>query len=108
MAKLGWAPPGTSHTASTTHAGSTTRPAAATSSSTISSTVTMERRAASTASFWTPTRPQIWTLPWRSACWAWMIATSGLSAGTAVSCSPVNGQSIGASVGVWSIRSVPT
>ena len=43
------------------------RRASACSSSTISSTVTIDRSAASTASFCTPTRPQICTLPARSA-----------------------------------------
>ena len=46
-------------------------------SSTISSTVTIERLAASTASFCTPTMPSSITLPARSAFSAWMIATSG-------------------------------
>jgi len=39
--------------------------------------------------------PHSWTLPARSACCAWITATSGLSAATAVSVSPVNGQVIG-------------
>ncbi len=43
-----------------------------------------------------PVIPQSWTLPCRSACWAWMIPTSGRSAGTAESSSPVNGHSIAA------------
>ena len=37
---------------------------------TISSTVTSDRRAASTASFWMPVMPHSWTLPSRSARWA--------------------------------------
>ena len=53
------------------------------------------RSAASTASFCTPVMPQSCTLPSRSACWAWTTPTSGRSAGTAVSTSPVNGQVIG-------------
>ena len=77
------------------------------SSSTTSSTVTIERLAASTASFWTPESPQSWTLPCLSACWAWMIATSGLMARTAVSFSPVNGQSMKATSALCSGRSVP-
>ena len=43
----------------------------------------------------------------RSACWAWMIPTSRSSAGTAVSCSPVNGQVIGLIVSVCSGSEVP-
>src|SRR5436189_1638730 len=39
----------------------------------------------STASFCTPVIPQSWMFPARSACWAWMTATSGVSAATAVS-----------------------
>ena len=46
----------------------------------ISSTVTRERFAASTASFCTPAIPHSWTLPCRSARWAWITATSGFSA----------------------------
>ena len=38
--------------------------------------------------------PQSWTLPARSACWAWITATSGLSALTAASRSPVKGHAI--------------
>ena len=64
--------------------------------STISSTVISDRFAASTASFCTPRMPHICTLPVRSARCAWMIVTSGASAGTAVSTSPVNGHVIGA------------
>ena len=60
--------------------------------STTSSTVTTARRAASAASFCTPMIPSMRTLPSRSAFWAWMMVTSGRSAGTAVSVSPVNGQ----------------
>ena len=77
------------------------------SSSTTSSTVTIERVAASTASFCTPVMPHIATLPARSACWAWMIATSGLRAGTAASVSPVNGHSTVRIVSVTVGRSVP-
>src|SRR6185437_9739056 len=80
-------------------------PARGVSSSTIRSTVTSERAAASTASFCTPGIPQSWTLPSRSASWAWTIATSGRSAGTAASSSPVNGQTIGRTW-VCSTRSV--
>ena len=75
--------------------------------STTSSTVTSARFAASTASFWTPVMPQNWTLPARSARWAWTIATSGFSAATAVSVSPVNGQRIVDTLGVCRARSVP-
>ena len=49
------------------------------------------RRAASTASFCTPTMPSISTLPSRSAFCAWTMVTSGRSAGTHASSSPVNG-----------------
>ena len=52
--------------------------------------------------------PHNCTLPARSACWAWMIDTSGLIAGTAVNSSPVNGQAIVAIVFVCLGRSVPT
>ena len=45
-----------------------------------------------TASLFTPVMPHMSTLPSRSACWAWRIVTSGCSADTAASCSPVNGQ----------------
>jgi hypothetical protein len=41
------------------------------------------RSAANAASFWQPSSPQIWVLPFASARWAWMIETSGLSGGTA-------------------------
>ena len=61
----------------------TTAPGCGGSSSTISSTVTIERAEASIVSFWTPMMPQSWTLPCRSARCAWMIPTSGRSAGTA-------------------------
>ena len=56
--------------------------------------MTTDRRAASTASFCTPVMPQNWTFPARSARCAWITATSGVSAATAVSRSPVNGQVI--------------
>src|SRR5680860_802829 len=69
-------------------------PGRASSSCTISSTVTIARRAPRTTSFWTPVRPHSCTLPRRSARCAWITETSGLSAGTAVSSSPVNGQVI--------------
>ena len=82
-------------------------PGRSSSSSTIRSTVTSERCDASTASFCTPGIPHSCTLPSRSASWAWTIATSGRSAGTATSRSPVNGHVIGATV-VCAIRSVPT
>ena len=89
----GRAPPGTAadrgHGPGRQHA---RRCAGAPQSSTTSSTVTMARLAASTASFCTPMMPSISTLPARSARCAWMIATSGRSAGTAASTSPVNGQ----------------
>ena len=39
-------------------------------------------KAAKAASFCTPNRPHICVLPWRSALWAWSIATSGFSGGT--------------------------
>ena len=71
------------------------------------SAVTSARSALSTASFCTPGIPHSWTLPSRSASWAWMIATSGRSAGTATSSSPVNGQAIGLTR-VIGARSVPT
>ena len=77
--------------ASTTQLGRTTAPGRGASSSTISSTVTSARRAASTASFCTPVMPHICTLPRGRRCWAWTMVTSGLSAGTAASSSPVNG-----------------
>ena len=67
----------------------------------------MERLAASTASFCTPVMPQNCTFPARSARCAWMIATSGLTADTAVSCSPVNGQVICLIVSVWVASPVP-
>ena len=70
--------------------------------------MTIARLAESTASFWMPVIPQIATLPRRSACWAWMIATSGFRAGTAISSSPVKGHVMGAMVDVTFGRSVPT
>ena len=91
----------------TTNRGSTTAPGTGSRASTTSSTVTSARFAASTASFWTPLMPQSWTLPARSARWAWMIVTSGFSAATAVSVSPVNGQRTVDTVGVCRGRSVP-
>ena len=60
-----------------------------------------------TASFCTPVMPHSMTLPDRSACWAWMTATSGLRAATAVSSSPVNGQVTVATEAVTPPRSVP-
>jgi hypothetical protein len=56
--------------------------------------VTTDRDAASTASFCTPVIPQYCTFPARSARCAWITVTSGRSAATAVSVSPVNGQAI--------------
>ena len=85
-----------------------TAPVRTENSSTTSSTVTMLCLLASTHSFCTPVIPQYMTLPSRSACWAWMIPTSGLMAGTAVSSSPVNGHEIAEMVLVWSARLVPT
>ena len=43
-----------------------------------------------------------------SACWAWMTATSGLSARTALTRSPVNGLSTGATESFSAARSVPS
>jgi glutaconate CoA-transferase subunit A len=40
-----------------------------------------------------PRMPRICTLPAASACWAWRMVTSGLMAATAVSVSPLKGQS---------------
>ncbi|MCY1381461.1 hypothetical protein D9M69_693710 [compost metagenome] len=77
------------------------------SSSTISSTVTIDRLAASTASFCTPTMPSMSTLPFRSARWAWMIVTSGRIAGTAASTSDVNGQATDLMFGFTFGRSAP-
>ena len=51
--------------------------------------------------------PHSWTLPARSARWAWTTATSGRSAETAVSSSPVNGHGCGRIVEVCAGRSVP-
>ena len=87
----------------TVQPGSTTAPGRGSSSSTISSTVTTERPDASTASRCTPVIPHSWTFPVRSARWAWMTATSGRRAATAVSVSPVNGQVIGLMVGRCSV-----
>ena len=98
---------GTSATSVTTQFGSTTALGHGSSASTSSSTVTSERLAASTASFCTPVEAPHLTLPSRSARCAWTTATSRSSAGTAVSCSPVNGHVIGAIVAVCSGRSVP-
>ena len=92
---------GTTATAVTAHVGSTHRARAAGRARPRPPRPSpATRRAASTASFWTPVMPHICTLPRRSARWAWMTVTSGLSAGTAVSTSPVNGQVIGAIVAV--------
>ena len=63
------------------------------SDSTISSTVTNKVVAASAASRCAPTMPSMSTLPARSARCACNTVTSGLSAGTAASRSPVNGHS---------------
>ncbi len=57
--------------------------------STSSSTTTMTRREANAASFCTPSNPQIWVFPSASARCAWTMVTSGLSAGTVASRSPV-------------------
>ena len=76
-------------------------------SSTISSTVTSDRLAASTTCFCIPTIPSSSTLPARSALSAWMMATSGLSAGTAASSSPVNGQVTRLMLGFTLGRSTP-
>ena len=100
-------PPGASATAVITQPGIMIAPGRGSSSSTIRSTVTSDRWAARIASFWTPGMPHSCTFPSRSASWAWTIATSGRSAGTAVSFSPVNGQVTDATV-VCAIRSVPT
>ena len=54
-----------------------------TASSTTSSTTTITRSAAKAASFWQPRRPQTWVSPPADARWAWTIATSGRSGGTA-------------------------
>ena len=54
-----------------------------TASSTTSSTTTMTRSAAKAASFWQPSSPQTWVSPPADARWAWTMATSGLSGGTA-------------------------
>ena len=75
--------------------------------STTSSTVTSTRSAASTASFCTPTMPHSCTLPARSARWAWITVTSGLTAGTAVSSSPVKGHDTVATVDVRCAMSLP-
>ena len=60
--------------------GAPRRRTGASNESTTSSTVTIDRRLASTHSRCTPVIPHIMTLPCRSACWAWMMPTSGLSA----------------------------
>src|SRR6185295_16114122 len=59
------------------------------------------------ASFCTPSNPHSCTLPCRSARCAWMTVTSGLIAGTAASCSPLNGHSMVFTVSVTVGRSVP-
>ena len=100
-------PPGASATVVMTQPGMVIPPGRGSSSSTIRSTVTSDRCAARIASFCTPGIPHSCTFPSRSASWAWTIATSGRSAGTAISRSPVNGQVIGATV-VCATRSVPT
>ncbi len=51
--------------------------------------------------------PHSWTLPATSACCACTMPTSGRSARTAASRSPVNGQSISCTEGVRPTRSVP-
>ena len=100
-------PPGASDTASMHQPGITTPPGRGSSSSTIRSTVTSDRAAASTASFCTPGMPHSCTFPARSASCACTIATSGRSAGTATSSSPVNGH-VTRSTRVCLSRSVPT
>ena len=54
-----------------------------TASSTSSSTTTMTRSAANAASFWQPSSPQTCVSPVAVARWAWTMATSGRSGGTA-------------------------
>ena len=76
-------------------------------SSTISSATTITRRAANAASFCTPRRPQACAVPSAAARWAWTIATSGLSAGTAASRSPVYGQVTSRMRGFTRGRSLP-
>ena len=66
-------------TAVTAQRGMTIAPGRGSSSSTISSTVTSERSDPRTISFWIPTIPHSWTLPARSARWAWTMPTSGAS-----------------------------
>ena len=65
------------------------------------------RRAASTASFCTPMIPSTSTLPARSAFCACTIATSGRSAGTHASVSPVNGHATNLMLGLTVARSDP-
>ena len=85
----------------------TTPPGRSSSSGTISSTVTIARCEASTASFCTPVMPHICTFPASSACWAWMMPTSGRSASTAASSSPVKGHVTPAIEAVCSASCVP-
>jgi hypothetical protein len=51
--------------------------------------------------------PHICTLPRRSARCAWITVTSGLSAATAASSSPVKGQVTVATLDKWAAMSVP-
>ena len=69
--------------------------------------MTTDRCAASTASFCTPVMPHSWTLPARSARWAWITVTSGRRAATAVSSSPVNGQVMVVTFGATAASPVP-
>ena len=73
---------------------------------TISSATTITRRAASAASALMPRLPQAWALPASSLRCAWMMVTSGLSAGTRTSRVPSS--SITRSRALLRSRSVPS
>jgi hypothetical protein len=79
----------------------------ASSVSTRSSTVTMERFAASTASFCTPTMPHSRTFPLASAFCAWMTETSGRTEGVAAKASCVKGHTMVRMFGLTRGKSEP-
>ena len=77
-----------------------------TDSGTTSSQTTMTRRAARAASFWQPSRPHTWASPSAVARWVWMMATSGLSGGTANTVSSPKGLATGTMRGLTRGRSL--
>ena len=109
MAKLGCAPPGTSHTASTTQLGQ--HHGVRARLELVDELLDGDDRALGGEHrllLHADEPPQLHVAATIGLLGVDDRPTSGLSAGTAVSTSPVNGHVMGASVGVWSMRSVPT